>query len=85
MQFIGTGLCILGILGLFIGGIMLLIAAFQESILWGLGTLIVPFVGLIFICLHWDVSKRPVVVKLAGLVVLGMGMALIMMFGEKGP
>ena len=49
---------------------MLLIVAFQESLLWGLGSLFVPLVGLIFICLNWDVSKRPVLIKLAASVSL---------------
>ena len=62
---------------------MLLIVAFQESLLWGLGSLFVPLVGLIFICLNWDVSKRPVLIKLAGLGVFAVGMALVMIFGDK--
>ncbi|HEY0947089.1 MAG TPA: hypothetical protein VGD81_17535 [Opitutaceae bacterium] len=40
-------------------GIQLLILAFRKSVLWGLGYLLVPFVSLIFIIVHWDDAKRP--------------------------
>ena len=36
-----------GIVGC-VGGIWLLVVAFQQHILWGLGSLFVPFVSLIF-------------------------------------
>lgn len=38
-------------------GIKLLIIAFKESVLWGIGSLLVPFVSLIFIAMHWDKCK----------------------------
>ena len=84
MEYVGIALCVLGGLVTFVGAIMLLVAAFSESILWGLGSLFVPFVGLIFIFMHWDVSKRPVLIKLAGLGVFGVGLVLMMIFAEKG-
>ena len=40
-------------------GIKLLIIAFRESVLWGLGSLFVPFVGLIFVIMHWEQTKKP--------------------------
>jgi hypothetical protein len=84
MQYVGMALCGLGGLVILVGAIMLLVAAFSESVLWGLGSLFVPFVGLIFIIMHWDVSKRPVLVKLAGMGVFGLGLVLVMAFTEKG-
>ena len=56
-----------------IGIIWLLIKAFQESILWGLGSLLIPFVGLIFAILHWAECKKPFFYALAGLVLLILG------------
>ena len=47
-----------GIIGL-VYGIKLLALAFHESIWWGLGYLLIPFVGLIFIILHWYETKKP--------------------------
>lgn len=55
------GMVMLGI-GAIIGlifGIQLLIIAFQQSILWGLGYLLIPFVSLIFIVIHWDKARTP--------------------------
>jgi hypothetical protein len=63
------------------GGILILIEAFRTSILWGLGTLFIPFVGLIFVILYWDEVKRPFLMYLGGLALLfvvGTGSALIL-------
>jgi len=59
-----------------IGAIWLLIKAFQESILWGLGSLFIPLVGLIFAVLHWADCKKPFLYALAGLVLLIAGAAM---------
>jgi len=64
--YIGLLLCI-------VGGIWLLITAFSESILWGLGSLFVPFVSLIFAVTHWEKAKTPFLVNVAGAVLLFMG------------
>jgi Na+-translocating ferredoxin:NAD+ oxidoreductase RnfE subunit len=40
-------------------GIQLLILAFRTSVWWGLGYLFIPFVGLIFIIVHWSEAKGP--------------------------
>jgi uncharacterized membrane protein len=59
MAILGTLLMVVGgIIGL-IYGIILLVKAFQTHILWGLGYLFVPFVGLIFVIVHWEVAKKP--------------------------
>lgn len=53
---------ILILLGLLIGlvyGIQLMLLAFQESVLWGLGYLFVPFVSLVFIIMFWPQAKGP--------------------------
>ena len=66
LAFIGIGM-------VFIGGIGLLIAAFRESILWGLGCLFLSPVSLIFLILHWRDAKNPFFLQLAGLAVLFFG------------
>ena len=59
-------LLVLGIILSVVGGIWLLITAFQESVGWGLACLLVPIVGLIFVFLHWEESKKPFLITLGG-------------------
>lgn len=54
-------------LGMIIGcgaGIWLLVVAFNAGFWWGLLTLIVPFVGLVFIITHWHDAKKPFLLNL---------------------
>ncbi len=55
---------------------MLLIAAFKESILWGLGCIFIPIVSLIFIIMHWPVAKKPFFIELAGVILMFIGIIL---------
>lgn len=59
MAIIGNVCMFIGIIIGLIYGIQLIILAFRESILWGLGYLFVPFVSLIFLVVHWDEAKSP--------------------------
>ncbi|HWF18825.1 MAG TPA: hypothetical protein VG754_06130 [Verrucomicrobiae bacterium] len=59
-----------------IGGIMFLIVAFQESVLWGIGCLLVPFVSLIFLVLHWAEAKKTFFIQLAGLALVFIGVLI---------
>lgn len=63
LVFIGSAL-------LLVGGLLLLVEAFRERILWGLGCLLVPPVSLVFIVLHWGVAKKPFFIQLAGIAVV---------------
>ena len=73
MAFIGMSLMGIGMgLGL-LGGIWLLIVAFKESIWWGLGSLFIPFVSLIFVVLHWSVAKTPFLISLLSIVMVIAG------------
>ena len=67
MAVIGGLLMVVGGIIMFVGGIMFLITAFKESVLWGLGTMFVPFVGLIFLITHWQDAKKPFLIQLMGL------------------
>lgn len=40
-------------------GVILLIQAFNKSILWGLGSILLPFVSIIFVIVHWEDAKSP--------------------------
>lgn len=76
MEMVGQFLALFGILLYVVGGIWLLFAAFQEGILWGLGTLCVPFVGLIFVILHWNKGGTPFLVTIGGFLVMLTGSAM---------
>lgn len=60
----------IGLLLSIIGGIWLLVVAFKTSILWGLGTFFIPFVGLVFVFMHWQVAKKPFLLSLLAVVLL---------------
>ena len=48
----------IGGLGSLVFGIIILVKAFQTSILWGLGSLFIPFVILIFVFLGYQGAKN---------------------------
>lgn len=54
MEFVGWGLFILGCLACIVTGIMIMIKAFQTSIVWGLCYLFIPFASLAFCIMHWQ-------------------------------
>mgnify|MGYP001821413435 FL=1 len=84
MAFIGWGLISIGMgLGL-LGGIWLLIVAFKESIWWGLGSLFIPFVSLIFAVLHWSVAKTPFLISLLSIVMVIVGAFMTGMVSSAG-
>lgn len=66
MELVAIVLGVLGAVISLIGGVLFLVAAFRESIWWGLGCLLLPFVSLIFLLIHWREASRPF-----GLSVLG--------------
>lgn len=64
---------ILGFIIMLVGGIWLLIEAFKESVLWGLGCLFIPIVSLIFVILHWDKAGKPFLIQIVGLILFAIG------------
>lgn len=64
MEILGGIIIFIGFIVSFIYGIILIIKAFQASILWGLGYLFIPFVSLIFIITHWDEAGKPFLLSL---------------------
>ena len=63
-------LAILGFILAIVGGIGMLIVAFRESVLWGIGCLLIPLVSLIFVLSHWDEAKKPFLIQLGGVVLI---------------
>ena len=74
MGAIGTIVMLVGALLALIGGIGILIEAFKEHILWGLGTFFFGPVGLVFVITHWEQAGKAFLLNLAGagLMVVGM-------------
>jgi hypothetical protein len=68
-----VALLYLGGLIAFVGGIWLLVVAFKESVWWGLGSIFIPFVSLVFVIVHWQVSKKPFLIQLAGIALCIVG------------
>ena len=73
------GLILLGVGGIaaLVFGIMILVEAFKESILWGLGSLFVPFVMLIFVFMHWERTKTNFIRWAIAFVVYLIGLGMI--------
>jgi glutaredoxin len=53
-----------------VSSIIILIAAFRKGVLWGLGSLFVPFVSLVFVVMHWAEVRRAFFAHLASTAVL---------------
>ena len=77
MEMLGLFLMFIGFVIALVYGIMLLVKAFQTSVLWGLGYIFVPFVSLVFVVVHWDVAKGPFLRLLISIPFLALGMALM--------
>lgn len=70
MQIVCLVLFAVGGITAFFGSIIFLIAAFRQSVLWGLGCLLIPFVSLVFLVLHWAEAKKGFFIQLTGLAVI---------------
>ena len=85
MAYLGTALVVLGSVGSLIFGIMILIKAFQTSIGWGLGSLLLSFpVMLIFVFTHWAETKKPFLYSLLCWVLVAVGAVVGVMAAGTG-
>jgi len=80
-----TALFYLGCVVALIGGIWLLVVTFKKSVWWGLGSLFIPLVGLIFVIMNWQLTKTPFLVYLAGVVLLVIGAMNMPEFAAQMP
>ena len=62
-------------------GIIILIKAFKKSLIWGLGSLLIPFVILVFVFMNWADTKKPFLYSVGCWVVMMIGGALAGMSG----
>jgi hypothetical protein len=72
VEIVSTAVFWIGLIVGLVGWLWLAWVALQEGILWGLGTLIIPLVGLVFAILHWDEAKVPFLTCIAGNVLVGI-------------
>ena len=77
MQIIGICVVLVGALMSLVFSIMLIIRAFQASIVWGLVYLFVPFGAFIFIITNWDKSWKPLMGMVLGIVLVFLGSMLL--------
>ena len=74
-------LVILGLVLMFVGNAWLIVLAFEESLLWGIGALCVSFVGLIFAFSRWGIAKQPFLIMVVGAILAFLGVV----FGAAAP
>lgn len=68
------GILMLAGLGLMLlGFILILVSAFKESILWGLGCLFIHIVALVFVLTHWEESKSGFLLYVGGIGAIVLG------------
>ena len=76
MAILGMLLVGIGWLTAAVGGIWILVLAFQKSVVWGLGCFFVPFVVIIFAIQNWGEAKRPFLIQIGGIALAMLGMAI---------
>jgi hypothetical protein len=77
VETLGLVLFVVGMIISLVGSIWFLVVAFKESLLWGLGCLIVPFVGLFFLISHWNEAAKPFGISFGGGLLMVIGIALM--------
>ena len=67
----GSFFAIASLIVLLVGSMMLLMDAFGEGMLWGLGCLLAPLpVALLFVMTHWHQSKTSFYVLTGGAILM---------------
>jgi hypothetical protein len=67
---IGWILLALGYVLVFLGGLWIIVLAWQRSVLWGAACLLLPGAQLVYVIAHWKESKEGFFLTLAGLALL---------------
>ena len=70
MNIIGIIILVVGVIITIVGGARFAIAAFEESVWWGLGVLFFPIVPPIFLILHFEDAWRPALNFVIGFVLV---------------
>ena len=62
-------LIVIGTIVAVIGWIWILIHAFSEDIMWGIGSLFCGILAIVYGVLHWEELKVPTIIYITGLVI----------------
>ena len=84
MEAIGVALVVAGLLVAVVGGIMIMVKAFQTSLAWGLLCLLVPITILVFIFMHWPEARKGFLISLGGAGILILAGVLGAVTAEPG-
>lgn len=76
MATIGTIITFVAAIAALIFWIQILIVAFKKHIGWGLASLFIPFVGLVFVFMHWNETKTPFIRSLICIAVQIVGVGI---------
>ena len=76
-KILSLGLAAVGFVVFLVGGFWFLIATFRVGILWGLSCLLLPFMPLIFLFVHWKSASRPFIIQLLGIALIFSGTMLM--------
>ena len=76
MSVLGTLLMAAGAIVGLIGWIGVLLLAFRESTVWGILSLLIGIVWLIYAIMHWDEAKKPFLLSLGGSILMILGSVL---------
>jgi hypothetical protein len=84
----GLIICVIGLVVFLAGGLWLLVLAFAESILWGMGSLLLwPAATIGYAIVHWPRTRIPLILHFAGLLVAlagGVAWGMVKMRGFMG-
>lgn len=50
----------------FLGGLWIVLLAWQKGVLWGIGCLVFPILQLFYVALNWKEAKSPFLMQVAG-------------------
>jgi hypothetical protein len=73
---IGTLLTAIGVIAVLVAHFWIVIIAFQESLAWGAGSLLVPVVVVVFVISHWGKVAKPFAIYAGGWLIMLLGAAL---------
>lgn len=73
MEKLALLLILVGIVIALVSNLSVLIAAFRDSVVWGLAYLLIPGAALVFVITHWDDCRSPVLRALVGAVIMIAG------------
>lgn len=73
LAILGTLVILAGAALWLLGAFAFLIAAFRESILWGLAVLFLPITSIFFLILHWPRARNAFFLELWGIGIILIG------------